>query len=216
MENRLHSQSTCSPRTTEEYVDNASESTFPSESRVSSTHTEGTGRIQTPAMIPFQYFHTGNPVYDARIPLQSLRQNNPVRVMAPGYEHRSAAWTSTNSHLGVNSPRHYTTSSFGQPLPVYPEYPLTEVPSVSSVAPDDNFSQNLNIRPRSMSLSASSSSCLSSNAFERNDADVTNSQQKYSAENKSRTLSPFDSGNDSGRSGQVYYSAKKQPSLTLV
>ena len=225
LENRIHSQSATSPQNTDQ--ETVSVSTLPSEVRLRGFTPDISRQTQASALIPHQYFHHEDadiPDYDVPVPMHLRNRGPPIRVLGPGYDPvlYTEPWRSSSPQLDHSSSPHYSTSTFGPRVTEYPTYPLMEAPSLNSIQPVGNSNEG-RVRPRSMSLSESStssrqSSSFSSNVFEKPRGNQSENQPKKASKDRSptRTMSPFDSGNDSGRSIQVFVPASKKPSLTLV
>ena len=225
-DNYPYSQSTNSARSAEEHQDSVSISTLPSETKLKRVIPDAATQIQPPSLVPLEYFHHGSSSFPTYETTDLRRQVPAVRVMVsnPGFDPASynESWKTSNTYLDHNLSPHYTTSTFGPPMLNHSNYPSMGV-SYANSNPQTNNLSGTTLRPRSMSLSGSStcsrhSSSLSSNAYEKTDQGLSKKQQKLDLKNTSptRTLSPFDSGNDSGRSIQVFVPCSKKPSLTLV
>ena len=225
------SQSTSSLRNRDDGNDTLSTSTLPSDVRISNVRHE----LSKEPKAPLHFFHQQNRVLlkdDPRAHSQYQSSHSPVRVMAPGYSQLHENWTLRYPYYSNSPAMAYSTSSFGNPLSTFPSStrPILEESSVREAASSSSIDHGLNfgptnvLSPRSMSLSECSTSSRHSESFsirepDKNDVTTFNIQSKIKpnmTQSVSGTLSPFDSGNDSGKSFQAGFSSKRHQSLTLV
>lgn len=193
------------------------------------TNTETEAPRRAHEVAPYRYFTHDVPMAHSdnySLPMRVKGYPRSVRVLPSGYNPSSQAqtWSTHNPNILSNPLRTYSSTSYGSsniPNP-FEQYQRSEDASSCSNPPGDFVStRSINARRRSISLSDSSLSEQSSNNF------VSSGNKNRSPRNPdllvyktnkqpSRTLSPFDSGNDSARSLQVSLPFKKQQSLTLV
>ena len=180
-------------------------------------------------MAKYRYFQPNAPLtigHDYRIPMRVPGYPCPLRGFTPGYGQmlQSDSWS-------PNHPNHHANTFYAYPSSTFDSSNIPNIPVDGySKSEEDYFVSNptggyvlskfVVPRPRSVSLSASSLSRESS-TFNTDDCKtkkkiLLQSETCKNQNSPSRTLSPFDSGNDSTRSLQACASSKKQQSLTLV